>query len=421
MAAPIDFGFGQPFKAQLEFFLAKLNLPTAAWDDIWQAVHDRAFIVAGALKADLLNDIGQLVAQSIAGQISYDQFHKQFLTVAQAHGWVDWKGNESEAGRAWRTRLVYSTNLTTSYAAGRYQQLTDPDFRERFPYWVYHHLDGQTTPRPLHESWDGLTLPWDHPFWQTHYPPNGWCCHCWVTATDEAGYQAAKEKGLTDPPEGWEEIDPKTGAPVGIDKGWAYAPGANANTPLADFIDQKLINLDAPIGAAMYAVLEPVLLAERIAAFVDFVDSVLPNGIKTEQRFTRGETFVVGALKEKWVDAAKDAGLQPTTAEIMVRAADVSHTFRTGKVSQLDLDWYKRLPELVQSPDAVLLDKTHPDEPAFLLIYSGPDKASKIVVRINYQLRKGKVGNIVETGKLVDLEPLRGSVGKGYQLIEGSL
>ena len=26
----------------------------------------------------------------------------------------------------------------------------------------------------------GTLLPVDDPWWQTHYPPNGWGCKCWV-------------------------------------------------------------------------------------------------------------------------------------------------------------------------------------------------------------------------------------------------
>ena len=57
--APMSFGFGLPFQEQIDFFRAKLNLPTDRWDDIWKAAHDRAFVVAGAAKADLLNDLRQ--------------------------------------------------------------------------------------------------------------------------------------------------------------------------------------------------------------------------------------------------------------------------------------------------------------------------------------------------------------------------
>ena len=36
------------FSEQIAFFRQKLNLSTQAWTDIWEAQHDRAFVVAGA-------------------------------------------------------------------------------------------------------------------------------------------------------------------------------------------------------------------------------------------------------------------------------------------------------------------------------------------------------------------------------------
>ncbi|MCP1217121.1 phage minor head protein [Acetobacter orientalis] len=29
-------------------------------------------------------------------------------------------------------------------------------------------------------AWDGMILPANDPWWNTHYPPNGWQCHCTV-------------------------------------------------------------------------------------------------------------------------------------------------------------------------------------------------------------------------------------------------
>ena len=44
-------------EGQLAFFRQKLGLPTARWDDLMKSAHDRAFVVAGAMKADLLADL----------------------------------------------------------------------------------------------------------------------------------------------------------------------------------------------------------------------------------------------------------------------------------------------------------------------------------------------------------------------------
>lgn len=41
------------------------------------------------------------------------------------------------------------------------------------------------------------------------------------------------------PPEGWDAVDAKTGAPVGIDTGWGYAPGESAAST-ANLVDLKV-------------------------------------------------------------------------------------------------------------------------------------------------------------------------------------
>lgn len=258
------FGFNQPFSLQVDFLRAKLRLPTEHWTDIWLAAHDRAFVVAGATKADLLNDLHEAVIKAAEQGRGLEEFRKDFKAIVAKNGWSGWTGQGTEAGEAWRTRVIYQTNMATSYAAGRWSQLKDPELLSMRPYWKYHHLDGVLHPRPVHVSWHGLVLPHDHPFWQTHYPPNGWGCHCWVTAASQADYDKAIEAGRAEPPKGWNNIDPKSGAPIGIDKGWAYAPGANAKTELKDLVEQKLFKLNPTIGAAFLAEMA-VLLAETIA------------------------------------------------------------------------------------------------------------------------------------------------------------
>lgn len=255
----MKFGFNTLFFEQLEFFKQKLNLPSKRWDDIQRTAHDKAFIVAGATKADLLDDLNSAIEKAIEQGRGIEEFRKDFDAIVEKHGWVGWTGQGTAAGEAWRTQVIYQTNMATSYAAGRYKQLTDPEFLTLRPYWRYKHADWVANPRLQHVAWDGLTLPHDHPFWETHFPPNGWGCHCRVTPVSAREYEKSKAAGLGEAPPGWNDIDPKTGVVAGIAKGFDYAPGASAHLPLQSFVESKLIRISGQIGAAMRAALVPIL------------------------------------------------------------------------------------------------------------------------------------------------------------------
>lgn len=216
------------FKAQIAFFRGKVSVPTAHWADVWQGAHDQAFMVAGAAKAELIDDLRKAVGKGIEQGTTLAQFRKDFDAIVARHGWTGWTGEGSEKGRAWRTRVIYETNLRTSYAAGRWEQLQAG--KHRRPWLMYVHDDSVRYPRPHHQAWDGTVLHIDDPWWQAHYPPNGWGCKCKVRSLTRGQLQ---RRGLTPGPAPESPIDPKTGAPEGIDAGWAYAPGASRPQQLA--------------------------------------------------------------------------------------------------------------------------------------------------------------------------------------------
>ena len=266
------FGFNTPFAEQIAFFRAKLNLPSERWDDIQGSVNDRAFVVAGVNKADLLADLRQAMDKGASQGRGLEEFRKDFAAVVKKHGWT---GEGTKAGEAWRTKVIYQTNMSMSYAAGRYRQMTDPAFLKLMPYWRYVHNDSVIHPRPLHLAWNRLVLPHDHPFWQTHFPPNGWYCQC--RAVPVRGPGAGDH---TTPPEWWDQLDPKTGAQLGIDRGFDYAPGANVDTPLAQMVQAKLIKYPPAIAAALAAEVNSIIgagavkLVQKIAAPAPATDAL---------------------------------------------------------------------------------------------------------------------------------------------------
>ena len=225
---------GLHFREQIAFFLRKLNIPTQSWTDLWQADHDTGFMVAGAAKAELLQDLRDAVNKAIRDGTTLEQFRKEFDQIVERYGWA------YNGGRNWRTRVIYETNLRTSYAAGRYAQLKANT--AAFPYWRYKHSHLDKVPRPLHIShpplgWNGLVLRHDDPWWDTHFPPNGWGCTCYVEGVSEARLGELGKEGPDQAPAdemrtvtvGVRGPSPRTvSVPDGIDPGFAYAPGATA-------------------------------------------------------------------------------------------------------------------------------------------------------------------------------------------------
>lgn len=309
-------GVRQQFQEQIDFLRRKLNLPSESWRDIQSAAHDRAFVVAGATKADLLHDLRKAVDQAVKGG-SIGEFRKNFAETVAKHGWTGWTGEGTKAGEAWRTRVIYQTNLMTSYAAGRRAQLLDPDLVKRRPFWRYVHNDSVTHPRPQHKRWGDmkLTLRHDHPFWETHFPPNGWGCKCRVVAVAAPG-----DEDATEPPEGWTQIDPATGAPVGIDEGWGYAPGARADSDLRSFVQDKLIDYPPAIERMLSVDVNRHLnTTERIT---DFVQRVRDGSL-------RNEDLWMGFVEPEAAARIKAATGQDVDSYMVLLPEDnVRHTYR---------------------------------------------------------------------------------------------
>ena len=218
----------QPFIEQVRFFRDKLNLGTRAWTDIWHDEHDRAFVVAGAAQADLVEDLRQSVDGAIAEGTTIRKFRQDFDGIVAKHGW-SYKG-----GRNWRTRVIYDTNVRSSYSAGRYRQMKEG--AELRPFWRYRHSHASETPRPKHLAWDGMILHHTDPWWNTHCPINGWGCKCYVEALNARDLERLGKDGPDTAPAirtrevtvGARGPSPRTvRVPDGIDPGFAYAPGAS--------------------------------------------------------------------------------------------------------------------------------------------------------------------------------------------------
>lgn len=358
----------QPFAEQLAFFRGKLGklVPTARWDDLQREAHDDAFMVAGATKAELLEDLAAAVDRAISAGDSLEAFRKDFFATAEKHGWRGWTGDESEARRNWRTKVIYQTNTSTAYSAGREAQLQDAGF----PFLVYKHNDSVLYPRPEHQRWDGLTLPAGHPFWQTHSPPNGWGCQCYkVGARTERGARRLGGDPDRELPEGWDDRRLTTGTPEGIDKGWDYRPGATVAGRVAA-LAEKTIQWDYTTAKAFMGELPP---ARRDALSRALRDSPsLRDDIRRyAQRILEGRTYLdipkyrtmgmattrdiaqVAGVKGGLDVAGYDFTLDPSAVKHI--ASEHGNAKSEAKRGQVGVEprHYAKLAEVLNAPDAI--------------------------------------------------------------------
>lgn len=358
--------FKRPFAEQVAFFRQKLGnlVPTRRWDDIKKSAHDRGFMVAGAAKADLLADLAAAVDRVVSEGKGIEAFRTDFRATVERNGWHGWTGEGTKKGEAWRTRVIYTTNAATSYSAGRLSQLKEGGF----DLWVYRHADGVKNPRPQHLAWDGLTLPPDDPFWKAHYPPNGWGCGCYVVgARSDAGAKRLGGEPEKDKPENWNAIDEKTGAPVGIDKGWDYAPGDTVSATVQQMA-AKTQQWDYTLAKA-YMQSVPAAVRDQLARSYRALPSVADDARRYAARVLEEKTGVeippyrtLGLLTA--LDAAAVRGFKGIDASLYDYALDASaigHIRRQhgdaeseakrGQRAVTAAD-YARLPQLLNAPDA---------------------------------------------------------------------
>ena len=217
---------GTPFQEALDFFQSKVRVPTRAYTDLMNQAHSRAFMVAGAMRDDLLCDLQEALGKAFTAGNTLADFRKDFDSTVAKYGW-SYKG-----GRNWRTRVIYDTNIRTAYSAGHWQQMQAA--KKMRPYGRYVH--GQSIhPREQHLAWHGKVVPLDDPWWNYRWPPNGWGCKCSVTSVSER--ELLRNGWTVEHPEPDETIKVTVNTPdgpmevetvEGVDPSFAYNPGKSA-------------------------------------------------------------------------------------------------------------------------------------------------------------------------------------------------
>lgn len=254
-------GFATPPEV-IGYFADKNLRPRFSWLDVWGQEHAHAFTVAKAVDAELLGAFERTIDGAIRDGKGFERWQEDAQAELQRLGWwgprrvSDPQGLDPDkvVNFASRRRLdtIFWGNVSSARAAGQWERIQRT--KAALPFILYVRTTS-SDPRPEHLTWAGTILPADHPWWSTHFPPNGWHCDCSVRqiSSRERSRLLEATKGpdgvyyVTDPV----ELGPprtfvnrrtgeRTQVPAGIDPGWQTNPGLSRARTLTTRLRETL-------------------------------------------------------------------------------------------------------------------------------------------------------------------------------------
>lgn len=444
MADPLQLGVVEPQAAIAAFEKRGLLQPSFRWQEVWGPEHTRAFAVAGVSRLDVLQIFKDEIEAAVRDGHSLADFRQAIVPRLTAKGfWGDVEVTDPVTGERRISRfdnrrlgLIFDVNLRQSYAEGSWTAMWRN--RARQPFGTYITMRDEHV-RATHRAWDGVTLPLEHPWWETHTPPCGWRCRCRVKAGAQKDIDRRIAAGLPvklqAPPEQLiTYVNPLTGeiqpVPRGVDPGFGYRKGlaGERDAELHDTMLRKALAsypLSAATAVAQAQADHPAFVAAATRRFGRFVDDVM------DAKQPSGQVRFIGALMPGAVRAIGGQGVHLTSAVVAVRDVDVLHALRDSKLakpSAIAPSIYRRLPELLARAQAVLLEEGS-TPPALLYVVDlvGEDgRVAKLVVQLDAAVKLPVEGarrvvnmNLVRTATVMDANALQDRAR--YRLIWGRL
>ena len=178
------------FDEAVAWFRDRLPISDGDIEDLEAFAGDQAFTVAGVAQLDVVTDVWEAIETALTTGTDLDDFKAAIADRLEAA----WAGSVDNPPA--RIDTIFRTNLQSSYAAGRYQQMTDPAVAKHRPYWLFDAVVDKDTSE-ICKVCASVCLPADDPWWETHYPPLHFNCRSVVTTLTE---DQADKRGVTRAP-----------------------------------------------------------------------------------------------------------------------------------------------------------------------------------------------------------------------------
>ncbi|NBB66844.1 phage head morphogenesis protein [Mannheimia haemolytica] len=364
------------------------------WHEQLEEAHARAFTVAKATRAEVLDTLRWATEKAIVEGVSEREYIKQLEPMLKELGWwgktVDENGNTVQLGSPRRLKTILRTNKLTAYHAARYaEQMANVDEQ---PYWQYVAVKDSRT-RASHLALHGKVYRADDPIWQTMYPPNDWGCRCRVRALSEF---ALKKQGLSVSVSG-DNITTET-AIAGINKDTGEEICTTVSRIKTDQGEMKVgAGWNYNVGSAAFgtdvAVIRKLRQVKNRELRQQTIQAINDNPI----RHKLFEQWVKSNLGKRGASARyMSAGL--VTTDIAKKVAELSGQEKTSELVLvmtekrlehansdkhhqtgvgLTVDEYASISRIIAKPGAVLWDSERGHNN---LIYLNQDKTIKVVV-----------------------------------------
>ena len=329
----------------VRYFRAKKSVPTFDWRDVAPEEHAFSWTVAKSMEHDVLDDIRSAVDDAIVNRVPFEAFRQRLTPILQQKGWwgrrvqtdpKDGVPKVVQLGSPRRLRVIYWANTRTAHAAGEWERTQRT---KRFLPFLTYTLSSAEHRRVEHEGWVGTTLPVDDPWWDTHYPPNGWGCQCGVRQISQREAERLGWSEETTAPEAairpWR--NKRTGqtvmVPEGIDPGWDTNPGKNRGRNVSEFLFGKV---DAMPPNRQRVAIEDVVGSPALKA--------LASG-----RAAAGSFLPVAQLGQRVVDA-----FGARTAVVSLSADSVGHILHDHADRLLGVDDFRSGISVIRHPAAIV-------------------------------------------------------------------
>lgn len=306
-----------PHKEAIEYFRSKgfaSRLQRFHHLDMWREEHARDFVVAKAVRDDVLQLFQSEIDRVLSEGRTLKQFQADLEPALTRAGWwgrsqmvdpLTGRTEDVQLGSLRRLRTIYDTNMRTAHAAGHWARIQRT--KKAFPYLQYIQIE-RASKRHDHERFHDKIWRVDDPIWLRIYPPNGFFCGCHVVQRTE-GWMTRNNRRVSEPIDLDERpfTNKRTGEVVNIPKG--VHPGFDTN-PGATWLDIRdaVEEITPDLSPERQAHERGLLQAVRLRQTAIGRESLVISDEK-------GETYIMG-------DAAPDRPDHTSVDDVLALAGD---------------------------------------------------------------------------------------------------